>query len=96
MTPGPSPDGKYCVLTDDKDHYWLQPLNGVDAREIQGVNPGDLLLEWHDDSNNLFVSRAVHSDVEIGFTRRAATRPERGQGRERLLQRAVLASFLDG
>ncbi len=65
MTPGPSPDGKYCILTDDKNHYWLQPLDGGDAREIQGVNPGDLLLEWHDDSNNVFVSRAVGTDVEI-------------------------------
>jgi DNA-binding beta-propeller fold protein YncE len=65
MTPGPSPDGKYCVLTEDKNHYWLQPLTGVDAREIQGINPGDLLLEWHNDSNNLFVSRAVRSDFEI-------------------------------
>jgi hypothetical protein len=65
MTPGPSPDGKYCVLTDDKNHYCLQSLTGVDAREIQGVNPGDLLLEWHDDSNNLFVLRAVRSDFEI-------------------------------
>ena len=65
LTPGPSPDGKYCILTDGKNHYWLQPLDGGDAREIQGVNPGDILLEWHDDLNNLFVSRSVRSDVEI-------------------------------
>jgi len=64
LSPGPSPDGKYCVLTNDKNHYWLQPLDGGDAREIKSVNPGDLMVEWHEDSNNLFVSRFLGADVE--------------------------------
>jgi hypothetical protein len=65
LSPGPSPDGKYCILTDSKNHYWLQPLEGGEEREIPGVNPGDQLVEWHDDSNNLFVSRFLGADVEV-------------------------------
>jgi eukaryotic-like serine/threonine-protein kinase len=65
MTPGPSPDGKYCVLTDGKDRYWVQPLDGTNGREIHGINPGETLIEWHADSNNLFVSHPVGSDAEI-------------------------------
>jgi hypothetical protein len=65
LSPGPSPDGKYCILTDSKSHYWLQPLEGGEETEIQGVNPGDQLVEWHDDSNNLFVSRFLGADVEV-------------------------------
>lgn len=65
LTPGPSPDGKYCILTDDKNHYWLQPLGAGDAREIAGINPRDILLEWHDDSNTIFISRSVRADVEV-------------------------------
>lgn len=65
MLPGASPDGKYCILTDDKGKLWRQPLDGGDAREIHGVNPDDRLLEWHADSNNVFFSRVSRPDVEI-------------------------------
>jgi len=65
MFPGPSPDGRYCILTDGKNHYSLQPLDGAKGREIQGINTGETFMGWHDDSNNLFVSRPVGSDVEI-------------------------------
>lgn len=65
MAPGPSPDGKYCILTDGEDHYWLQALEGSSAREIHGVEPGERLLEWHDDSNNVFVSRKDGADADI-------------------------------
>jgi len=65
MHPGASLDGKYCIQTDGKDHYWLQPLDGSTAREIAGINPGETILEWHDDSNNVFVSRPIGPDVEI-------------------------------
>ena len=65
LYPGPSLDGRYCVLTDGKDHYWLQPLDGATGREIPGISAGERLMEWHDDSNNLFVSRPIGSDVEI-------------------------------
>jgi len=65
MYPGPSLDGKYCILTDGKDHYWLQPLDGTQEREIPGINAREIPLEWHDDANSLFISRSIGSDVEI-------------------------------
>ena len=65
MHPGPSPDGKYCILTDGKVHYWLQPLDGTNGREITGIQAGEIVLEWHDDSNSVFVSRLIGSDAEI-------------------------------
>lgn len=64
MHPGVSSDGQHCILIDG-NHYWLQPLDGSAEREIHGIDAGDTLLEWHDDSNNLFLLKPVGSDVEI-------------------------------
>ncbi len=65
MFPGVSLDGKFCILTDGKHHYWLQPLDGSAPREIHGISPGEVILQWHEDSNNVFVSRPVDSDIEV-------------------------------
>ena len=65
MFPGVSLDGKFCIVTDGKDKYWLQPLDGSTPREIHGISPGEVILEWHGDSNNVFVPRSVGPDVEI-------------------------------
>lgn len=62
---GPSPDGKQCLETDGKNHYWVQPLDGSAAREISGISPEESILEWHDDSNNVFVAKSTGPDVEV-------------------------------
>ena len=44
----------------------MQPLDGgASGREIPGINAGETIIEWHDDSNNLFISRPTDSEVEI-------------------------------
>jgi len=65
MYPGPSLDGRYCIQTDSEHRYWLQPLDGAAAREIHGINPGERVLEWHRDSNNVFVAKMTGSDADI-------------------------------
>ncbi|HZM09631.1 MAG TPA: hypothetical protein VFC15_05415, partial [Candidatus Limnocylindrales bacterium] len=65
MYPGPSRDGRYCIQTDREHHYWLQPLDGAAAREVHGINPGERILEWHADSNSVFVAHLTGSDVDI-------------------------------
>ncbi len=65
MFPGVSLDGKFCIVTDGKHQYWLQPLDGSAPREIHGISPGEVILQWHQDSNNVFVSRPVGSDIEV-------------------------------
>ena len=65
MYPGPSLDARYCIETDDENHYWLQPLDGTAAREISGIKPDETILEWHGDSNNVFVSKPTGSDADI-------------------------------
>ena len=72
MTPGPSPDGKFCILTDGIGGYWLQPLDGTEGREIRGVAPDERIIEWHADSNNVFVMRPDGSDAEV-YTLNLAT-----------------------
>jgi hypothetical protein len=65
MFPGPSLDGRYCILTDLDHRYWLQPLDGGAAREIQGIRPGERILEWHGDTDNVFVAAMTGSDVDV-------------------------------
>jgi serine/threonine protein kinase/Tol biopolymer transport system component len=65
MHPGPSLDGKFWIITDGKQNYWLQSLDGGAPREIHGITAGEIILQWHEDSNNVFVSRPVGSDTEI-------------------------------
>ena len=57
-----SPDGKYCIITDGEDHYWVQPIDGGEPREIKGLLEGDLPRDWHNDSQNIFVERPAGTD----------------------------------
>ena len=65
LFPGPSPDGRFCIETDDTNHYWLQPIDGAEAKEIAGVNPAERIIGWHGDSNNLFLSDPNGADAEV-------------------------------
>jgi serine/threonine protein kinase/Tol biopolymer transport system component len=65
MVPGPSPDGKDCILIDDANRRWLQPLDGSSQREIKGISPGEMVVQWHNDSSHVFVAHSIGSDTEI-------------------------------
>jgi hypothetical protein len=34
LFPGPSPDRQFCIETDGTNHYWLQPIDGGEAKEL--------------------------------------------------------------
>jgi serine/threonine protein kinase len=57
-----SPDGKSFITTDGEKHYWVQPKDGGLASEIKGLSPGDLPLEWHNGSENIFFERIMGTD----------------------------------
>ena len=61
---GVSPDGKSCIVTDGKGNYWIQPLEGGEATEIKGLMENEQPLQWHNDSQNIFVERRI-SDNEL-------------------------------
>lgn len=58
-----SPDGKYCVTTDGGNHYWIQPIDPGEPRELKGMLEGDFPLEWHNGSENIFLGRKVGADA---------------------------------
>ena len=65
LYPGASPDGKFCIVGDGEGHYWLQSLEGSTAHEINGVAPGELIINWHGDSNNLFFAHPEGPKVDV-------------------------------
>jgi len=65
LFPGPSPDGKSSIQTDGQDHYWLQSLESGSARELSGIAPGEKIINWHGDSDNLFLAHADGINVQI-------------------------------
>jgi Tol biopolymer transport system component len=65
LYPGGSPDGKFCVVGDGEGNHWLQALDGTAAHQINGIAPGELIINWHGDSNNLFVAHADGSQVDV-------------------------------
>jgi eukaryotic-like serine/threonine-protein kinase len=65
LFPGPSPDGKSCIQTDGQGHYWLQPLEVGPAGEFSGIAAGEKIINWHGDSENVFVSHPDGINVQI-------------------------------
>jgi Tol biopolymer transport system component len=65
LFPGPSPDGKTCIQSDGKGHYWLQSLESNSTRELSGITAGERIINWHADSNNLFVSHPDGINVQV-------------------------------
>lgn len=65
LFPGPSPDGKYCIESDGKGGYWLQPVDGGDPRQISGLAGDERIINWHGDSNNVFVTRDDGPNVQV-------------------------------
>jgi len=65
LFPGPSPDGKSCIQTDGQGHYWLQLLEGGSARELSGIAPGEKIINWHGDSDNVFLAHPDGINVQI-------------------------------
>ena len=52
---GVSPDGKFCLTIDGEGRRWIQPINGGPAKQIQDLEEHVSILEWHNDSENLFI-----------------------------------------
>ncbi len=68
-----SPDGKNFITTDGNKHYWVQPMDGGEPSEIKGLSPGDLPLEWHDGSENIFFERPIGTDTSEIYDLNLAT-----------------------
>jgi len=61
-----SPDGNHCVITDGDNHFWVQPLDGGQPREITGLLEHDYPLQWHDGPQSIFFERPGEAgDVDI-------------------------------
>jgi eukaryotic-like serine/threonine-protein kinase len=63
ITMNVSPDGQYCLTTDGENHYWIQPMDGGEPREIKSLGESDSPLEWHNSSQSIFVERRESLDT---------------------------------
>jgi serine/threonine protein kinase/Tol biopolymer transport system component len=68
-----SPDGKSFIATDGDNHFWVQPVDGSEASEVKGLSPGDLPLEWHSGSQNIFFERLIGTDTSEIYDLNLAT-----------------------
>jgi serine/threonine protein kinase len=64
LFPGPSLDGKFCIQTDGS-RYWLQSLEDNTVRDLSGIAKGEKIINWHADSNNVFVTHPDGIGVQI-------------------------------
>ncbi len=64
LFPGPSLDSKFCIQTDGS-RYWLQSLEDTTARELSGIEKDEKIINWHGDSNNVFVTHPDGIGVQI-------------------------------
>jgi eukaryotic-like serine/threonine-protein kinase len=74
LFPGPSPDGRYCIESDGKGEYWLQSIEGAGARQISAIAADERIINWHTDSDNIFLARNDGANVQV-------TNLELGSGR---------------
>jgi eukaryotic-like serine/threonine-protein kinase len=72
LDPGASPDGKFCIESDDAGRFWLQPLDGSAAREITGIQDGETIISWHNDAGNVFLAHPDGADIDL-YTLNLAT-----------------------
>ena len=64
LFPGPSPDSKFCIQTDGS-RYWLQGIEDNSVRELSGIAPGEKIINWHADSNNVFLAHPDGINVQV-------------------------------
>jgi serine/threonine protein kinase len=64
LFPGPSPDGNFCIQTDGS-RYWVQSIEGNSIREFAGIARGEKIINWHADSNNLFLAHPDGINVQV-------------------------------
>jgi WD40 repeat protein len=60
-----SPDGKTFAAIDRYGEYNLIPLAGGEAKPIDGLVPGDQLLQWSSDGRALYVRAGGDMELEI-------------------------------
>jgi Tol biopolymer transport system component len=60
-----SPDGKLLVAIDRYGEYYLCAVNGGEARAIEGLAEGDVVLQWTADGRSLFVRGAGDLDLKL-------------------------------
>ena len=68
-----SPDGKSFITTDGNKNYWVQPMDGGEPSEVKGLLPGDLPLDWHSGSENIFFERPIGTDASEIYDLNLAT-----------------------
>ena len=52
---GVSPDGKFMLAHDPDGHLALFPVDGGAAHGVTGLDPGQLFVQWGEDSRSLYV-----------------------------------------
>ena len=50
-----SPDGEQLITVDRYGEYYVCPVQGGEPRAIEGLIEGDLVLQWTQDGDSLFV-----------------------------------------
>lgn len=68
-----SPDSKYFLAVDNEKRYWVQPIDGGAASEIKGLSSGDIPVEWHGGSENIFFERPIGTDTSEIYDLNLAT-----------------------
>jgi hypothetical protein len=68
-----SSDGKSFLTTDGENHFWVQPVDGGAPTEVKGLSPGDLPLDWHNGSQNIFFERPIGTDTSEIYDLNLAT-----------------------
>jgi hypothetical protein len=52
----PSPDGVWLPVRDSNNRDWLWPLKGGEKRPLNGVEPQQFVIGWHDNKSLLLTS----------------------------------------
>ncbi len=60
-----SPDDRWVAAVDDKGNLSLVPIEGGEPRPIRGTEPGDRVVRWSADGQELFVTRPGEIPIKV-------------------------------
>jgi len=63
-----SPDGGRLIITQDRTHWFIQPLAGGRPERIRGMNPGERVVGWTADGQAVFI-RSDRRRLPVVITR---------------------------